>query len=186
MQRRTFFKSVVTNLAFVFLPKWARSQVVATEQPISYLDIAVVVLPESLGPKGISESAAAFEAWLGDYKAGVDAGSGYGNTRLTVTGPNPSLRYPDQLRELVAAAAAKGGRFASLSLPDRRSILQEALLAAGATSIPHRPNGRHVVADLMAHFYSSSNGIDFCYNAAIRIADCRGLASSAERPAPLS
>jgi hypothetical protein len=115
MQRRTFFKSVATNLAFIFVPRWARSQMAATEQPITYHDIAVVVLPESLGPKGISDTTEAFEAWLHDYKAGVDAGSGYGFTRQTVTGPNPSLHYPEQMKLLAAAAAAKGGSFASLS-----------------------------------------------------------------------
>jgi hypothetical protein len=60
------------------------------------------------------------------------------------------------------------------------------LLAAGATAIPRRPNGKHVAADLMAYFYNSSDGIDFCYNAAINIKDCRGLESSIKRPAPLS
>lgn len=186
MQRRTFFKSLGSNLALILLPRWGRAQLAAADQPVSYQDLAVVVLPESLGPKRIADTVAAFETWLKGYKAGVDAGYGYGYPRPTVTGPNPSARYPAQLKQLDAAAAAKGGRFATLSLGDRRSILQEALLAAGSTSIPHRPNGRHVASDLMAYFYNSSNGIDFCYNAAIHIADCRGLASSVKRPAPLS
>lgn len=186
MQRRTLFKSLGSNLALGFLPRWCRAQLTPVGQPISYLDIAVVALPESLGPERTAVTVTGFETWLKEYKADVDAGYGYGYPRSTVTGPNPSAGYPAQLKLLDAAATAKGGRFAALSLADRRSILQEALLAAGATSIPHRPNGRHVVSDLMAYFYNSSNGIDFCYDAAIRMADCRGLEASAKRPAKLS
>ena len=186
MQRRTFFKSLGWNLGMLLLPRWSWAQSAATEQAVSYQDIAVVVLPESLGGKGMAETVAAFETWLKEYKPGVDAGYGYGYPHSAVTGPNPSARYPAQLKQLASAAATKGGRFATLSLADRRSILQEALLSNGATVIPRRPNGKHVAADLMAYFYSSSDGIDFCYNAAIRMKDCRGLESSPKRPAPLS
>jgi tRNA U34 5-methylaminomethyl-2-thiouridine-forming methyltransferase MnmC len=186
MQRRTFFKFLASNLTIALLPKWSRAQLAAAGPGASIQDIALVVLPASLGPKRIGEVTVAFETWLRDYKAGVDAGYGYGFTRLTVTAPNPSQHYSDQLKQLDAAASAKGGSFATLSLADKRAILQAALLAAGATSIPTRPNGKHVAADLMGYFYSSSDGIDFCYNAAIRIADCRGLVSSAKRPDPLT
>jgi hypothetical protein len=186
MQRRKFFKSLGSNLALSLLPKWGRAQLATADQGVSLKDIAVVVLPESLGSERIGEVRVAFERWLRDYKAGADAGYGYGFTKPTVTGPNPSLHYPEQLKQLDTAASAKGGRFKMLSLQDKRAIIRAALLAAGATSIPLRPNGKHVASDLMSYFYSSSDGIDFCYSAAIRISDCRGLASSAKRPAPLS
>jgi hypothetical protein len=171
MQRRTFFKSLASNLTIALLPKWSRAQLAAADQGASIQSIALIVLPTSLGAKRIGEVAAAFETWLGGYKAGADAGYGYGFTKLAVTGPDPALHYPDQLKQLDAAASAKGGSFASLN---------------PATSIPNRPNGKHVAADLMAYFYSSSDGIDFCYDAAIRISDCRGLASSTKRPDRLS
>jgi hypothetical protein len=38
----------------------------------------------------------------------------------------------------------------------------------------------------MSFFYTSSAGEDFLYNAAIRREDCRGLANSGKRPAPLT
>jgi hypothetical protein len=186
MQRRTFFKSLASNLTIALLPKWSRAQLAAADQGASIQSIALIVLPTSLGAKRIGEVAAAFETWLGGYKAGADAGYGYGFTRLAVTGPDPALHYPDQLKQLDAAASAKDGSFATLNLADKHAILQAALLTAGATSIPNRPNGKHVAADLMAYFYSSSDGIDFCYDAAIRISDCRGLASSTKRPDRLS
>ncbi len=193
MLRRTFFKSVGSSLALILLPKWVRAQLgVAPSiqdgpiQHASIQDVALVVLPESLGPKRISEVAAAFEKWILDYHAGADAGYGYGYTRPRVLGPNPSMHYQDQLKQLDAAAAAKGGGFAGLSTQDNRAIVESALAEAGVVSISNRPDGKHVATDLMSYFYSSSDGIDFCYNAAIRQADCRGLASSGKRPASLS
>jgi hypothetical protein len=188
MQRRTFFKSIGSNLALILLPKWGRAQLAtaAANQNVSLQDVALVVLPESLGSKRIGEVTVAFEKWIHDYRAGADAGYGYGYPRPTVTGPNPSLHYSEHLKELDAAASTKGSRFAALNNQDKRAIIQSALLAAGSTSIPHRPNGKHVASDLMSYFYGSSDGIDFCYNAAIRQSDCRGLASSVNRPAPLS
>jgi hypothetical protein len=188
MKRRTFFKSIGSSWALILLPKWARAQLAgaAANQDVSLQDVAMVVLPESLGPKRISETTIAFQQWIQGYQEGADAGYGYGHPHPTVTGPNPSLHYSDQLKQLDAAASAKGGRFAALSNQDKRAIIEAALLQAGATSIPHRPNGKHVATDLMSYFYSSSDGIDFCYDAAIRIKDCRGLASSVKRPAPLS
>jgi hypothetical protein len=188
MQRRKFFKSLGSNLALLLLPKWGRAQLAAAAagQDVSLRDVAVVVLPESLGSARIGEMTVAFEKWIRDYRPGVDAGYGYGDPRPTVTGPNPSLHYTDQLKQLDEAASAKGGRFATLSNENKRAIVQAALVAAGSTSIPHKPNGKHVASDLMSYFYTSSDGIDFCYNAAIRQSDCRGLASSTKRPAPLS
>ena len=188
MQRRTFFQSIGSSLALILVPKWARARSVGVgaSQDVSLQDVAVVVLPQSLGPKRIPEITAAFEQWVQGYQEGADAGYGYGHTHPAVTGPNPSLHYADQLKQLDAAASAKGGRFAALSDQDKRAVVQAALLQAGVTSIPRRPNGKHVASDLMSYFYSSSDGIDFRYNAAIREKDCRGLASSTKRPAPLS
>jgi hypothetical protein len=188
MQRRTFFQSIGSGLALTLAPRWARARLAGAgaSQDVGLQDVALVVLPQSLGPKRIPEVAAAFEQWLQGYQEGADAGYGYGKTHLAVTGPNPSLHYADQLKQLDAAASAKGGRFAALGDQDKRAILQAALLQAGVTSIPRRPNGRHVASDLMSYFYSSSDGIDFRYNAEIREKDCRGLASSTKRPAPLS
>lgn len=182
MQRRTFFKTLGSNLALLLMPRWGRAQ---AAQAVTYEELAVVVLPESLGPKRTAETVAAFDEWLKGYKAGADTGYGYGHTKPTVSGPYPGRAYPEQLKQLAAAATAKGKPFGALSLEDRRAIVAAALKETGATTIPRKPNGKHVAADMMAYFYHSSDGVDFCYNAAIREKDCRGLASSVKRPAPV-
>jgi hypothetical protein len=76
MQRRTFFKSIGSNLALILLPKWGRAQLAtaAANQDVSLQDVALVVLPESLGSKRIGEVTVAFEKWIRDYRAGTDAG----------------------------------------------------------------------------------------------------------------
>jgi hypothetical protein len=188
MRRRTFFKSIGSNLALFLFPRWWRPALAApsTIQTASLRHLAVAVLPESLGAKGTAEVADAFEKWISEYPAGADAGYGYGNPEPRVLGPNPSLHYSEQLEQLDAAALAAGGAFSSLNLQSKRIIVRVALTKAGASSIPPRPNGQHVATDLMSYFYSSSDGKDFCYNVAIRESDCRGLASSGERPPSLS
>jgi hypothetical protein len=183
MLRRTFFKTLGSNAALLLVPKWGRAQV---PTGASLQDVAVVVLPASLGPQRIAAVAADYERWLSAYPAGADAGYGYGDTKLSVLGPNPSRHYAEQLKELDTAAEAQGGKFSSLSLDARRAIIQAALVEASAIAIPMRPNGKHVATDLMSYFYHSSDGMDFCYNLAIRESDCRGLSSSGKRPEPLS
>jgi hypothetical protein len=188
MRRRTFFKSIGSNLALMLVPRWWRPVLAAapTAQTVSLQDLAMVVLPQSLGAKRIADITAAFEVWVNQYPAGADAGYGYGNPKPTVLGPNPSLHYSDQLKQLETSAAAANGSFDSAGIQARKVIVQAALAQAGVTSIPARPNGKHVATDLMSYFYSSSDGKDFCYNAAIRESDCRGLDSSGVRPAALS
>jgi hypothetical protein len=188
MRRRTFFKSIGSNLALLLVPKWWRPALAATpaSQSPSLQDLAMVVLPESLGPKRIAEITVAFETWISQYPAGADGGYGYGNPKPTVLGPNPSPHYGDQLKQLDASAAGGSGGFSSAGMQAKRAIVQAALTQAGVTSIPPRPNGQHVATDLMSYFYSSSDGKDFCYGVAIRESDCRGLASSGQRPPSLS
>jgi hypothetical protein len=148
--------------------------------------LAEVVLPSSPGAAHPEDIAAQFEEWISNYPAGADAGYGYGITRLRVLGPNPSAHYAEDLRQLYMGAQAKGSSFVALSGEEKRSLVASALTAAGVTSIPPHPSGQHVASDLMSFFYSSSEGEDLCYNAAIRRKYCRGLAGSDQRPARLS
>jgi hypothetical protein len=138
-----------------------------------------------MGEARIDEVAAQFAQWVRDYKAGADAGYGYGFPRLQVTPPDPSTRYAEQLRALDTAAAAKGAAFARLDAAAKREIVTAALEQAKVERLPQRPNGQHVAADLMAFFFNSSAGEDLLYQAAIRRDDCRGLGNSGERPRPL-
>src|SRR5215471_11435849 len=184
MQRRSIFKSILAILTGG--AKWVRGQAELSANDVTALrELGSVVLPASLGRARTDEIAGQFADWVRAYRAGADAGYGYGSPRLQVVPPNPSTKYGEQLRQIDAAALAKGAPFAKLDLPSKRAIVASALEQAGIDQLPQRPNGRHVAADLMAYFFNSSAGEDLLYAAAIRRDDCRGLANSGERPAPL-
>lgn len=182
MLRRTFSRWISSGFIPFLLPRWARAQTSGlTDADMPMLnELAVFVLPGSLGRTRALEIAAHFQEWIRGYHAGADAGYGYGKTRPRVLGPNPSANYGEQLRQLRAAD------FGQLSDSEKRTLIEKALASAGVTAIPQRPDGKYVATDLMSFFYTSSAGEDFLYNAAIRREDCRGLANSGKRPSPLT
>jgi len=169
MQRRNFFTIICSGVAALFTRRRARAQDVKLE---SFQALAGVVLPSSLGRARTEKIAADFVAWFGEYKAGAQISSGYGHPRTQVTGANPSVHY--------------AGQMSALGSPITREAVAKALEDAKIDSVPLRPNGKHVAADLLAYFYASSEGEDFLYGVAIKRDDCRGLSDSDKQPARLS
>ena len=155
------------------------------DQAFVLRDIAATVLPSAIGGKGQDEAVDNFLRWIRDYQEGVALSHGYGEPRLVKSGPSPAPRYATQLAALQAAAKAKGGRFGALTLADRRSLVEEAFSAAGVRNLPGRPDGKHVVADLMTHYFRSSGANDLCYNARIGRNTYRAIRVTTVRPQPL-
>ena len=149
-------------------------------------EAAPTVLPSTLGAKGADEAVDAFVRWIRDYKEGVPLAHGYGDPRLVRTGPSPATGYANQVTALQDAARARGGRFGTLPLETRRALLDEAFKSAGVQNLPGRPDGKHVVADLMAHYFRSSAANDLCYNARIGRNTYRAIAITTMRPRPLA
>src|SRR5262245_48922114 len=147
MQRRTLFQSLLSFLAAG--PKWARGQETAlsSNDLPALRELAVVVLPASLGRARTDEIAAQFVEWVRGYKPGADAGHGYGATRLQVLPPSPAAKYRDQLRALAPLDAA-----------GKRAIVEAAIAEAKLDRLPQRPSGQHVAIDLMTFFFNSSAG----------------------------
>ena len=56
---------------------------------------------------------------------------------------------------------------------------------AGVKALPPRPAGQHVVADLMAFYFRSSEANDHAYSALINREVCRPIAITTKRPRPL-
>src|SRR5579863_664316 len=116
MLRRNFARWLSTSIIPFFLPKFARAQasgLTDAEAP-AIIELAAVVLPESLGRTRIDEIAKQFVRWTQGYKPGADAGYGYGFPILQVLGANPATSYPGQLNQLESAAITKGGSFVAL------------------------------------------------------------------------
>jgi hypothetical protein len=144
-------------------------------------DPPLAALAEAVLPSEADRVAAiaAFTRWIDNYTEGADTDHGYGVTRVRATGPSPAKNYPAQIAALDAAARAAGaGSFAGASVAQRRAIVEAALTDAKIERLPVRPNGGHIAADLMAHYFNSSAANDLCYRAAINRDACRGLAGS--------
>ena len=149
-------------------------------------DVAGTVLPSAIGRKGQDAAVDAFLTWIRDYKEGVALSHGYGEPRLVKSGPTPAPGYATQITALQQAAQSRGGRFGALPLDVRRQLLDSAFNAAEIRNLPGRPDGRHVVADLMAHYFRSSGANDLCYNARIGRNTYRAIRVTTVRPQPLN
>jgi hypothetical protein len=96
--------------------------------------------------------------------------------------PTPVPAYLAQLTALTAEARAAGGGWAALDGDKRRAILDAAFTKAGVRNLPPRPAGQHVVADLMAFYFRSSEANDDCYDALINREVCRPIQITTRRP----
>jgi hypothetical protein len=189
MNRRALLKSLTALLALVPF-RSARLLAQATafeiERAPMLKEIAAAVLPETLGRAGTDAVAALFGQWLIDYRAGVAMDHGYGATRVQRTPPLPFAVYARQMAALDRAAADRGaGGFAALSLASRRAVVVDALRTANLDTMPQRPNGQHIVMDLMTFYFRSSDANDLCYRAKVQRHACRGLRDALSPPPPL-
>jgi hypothetical protein len=187
MKRRAVLQSLGTAAAALPLLRVPlEAQDLNTDQVFVLRDVAATVLPSAIGRKGQDEAVDNFLRWIRDYKEGVPLSHGYGEPRLVKSGPSPAPGYQKQISALQSAAKARGGRFGALPLEDRRALLDEAFKAADVRNLPNRPDGKHIVADLMAHYFRSSAANDLCYNARIGRNTYRAIRVTTVRPQPLS
>lgn len=186
MKRRQALQTLATAAAALPLMRVPlEAQDLSAEQIFVLRDVAATVLPSAIGSKGQSDAVDDFLKWVRDYKEGVALSHGYGEPRLVKSGPSPATGYSTQLTSLQQAAQARGGRFGALPLDTRRQLLDEAFKAADVRNLPGRPDGRHVVADLMAHYFRSSAANDLCYNARIGRNTYRAIRVTTVRPRAL-
>jgi hypothetical protein len=171
MQRRTLLQwlvSAVAVLPFERLQLLAQPRELPPDALAMLREIAPTLLPASLGPARTDETVDRFVAWTRGYREGVPLAHGYGHPRLEKSGPSPVPKYITQLAALDADARAKGGRWQTLDLETRRALLDAAFTKAGVKSLPPRPTGQHVGADLMAFYFRSSEANDLCHGALIQ------------------
>lgn len=185
MNRRTLLRwvaSAAAVLPFDRLRLLAQPRDLSPDAVALLRAIAPTVLPASIGAARTAATVDKFVAWTRGYREGVAMTHGYGHPRLQKTGASPVPAYGLQLTALDRAARAKGGRWSSLDMESRRALLDEAFTAAGIRTLPGRPSGQHVVADLMAFYFRSSEANDDCYNALINREVCRPIAVTTSRP----
>jgi hypothetical protein len=192
MKRRTLLQWVISASAAAVVPfarvrAWAqpRDRELTLEAIAALHDIALTVLPASLGSDRIGAIVDRFVAWTRGYREGVALTHGYGHPRLQKTPPSPVPVYLAQLAALDADARAKGGAWRTLDLETQRALIDAAFAKAGVRGLPPRPAGQHVVVDLMAFHFRSSEANDECYQALIGRETCRPITLTTRRPQPL-
>ena len=187
MKRRQALKTLATAAAALPLSRVElRADELPADQVFVLRDIAATVLPSAIGRKGQDEAVDNFLRWIRDYREGVALAHGYGEPRLVKSGPSPAPGYSKQITALQQAAQARGGRFGALPIDVRRELIDAAFKAADVRNLPGRPDGKHVVADLMTHYFRSSGANDLCYNARIGRNTYRAIRVTTVRPQPLS
>ena len=189
MRRRTLLQwlaSATAVLPFERIRLLAQPRDLTPESIALLREIAPTVLPTSLGGARTAAVVDTFVAWTRGYREGVALSHGYGHPRLQRSGASPVPIYIAQLAALAAEASARGARWPALDLDTRRRLLDAALTKANVRGLPARPTGQHVVSDLMAFYFRSSEANDVCYSAMINREVCRPIAITTRKPAPLS
>jgi hypothetical protein len=154
-----------------------------TPHAISMLhEIAPTVLPGELGAARVRALVDKFVAWTRGYREGVPLAHGYGHPRLVRSAATPVPGYIAQLAALEDEARTRGGRWSTMNQETRRAVLDAAFAKAGVRTLPQRPAGQHVVVDLMAFYFRSSEANDDCYNAIINREVCRPIAITVRKP----
>jgi hypothetical protein len=187
MRRRTLLQWAATLTAALPLGRlrlFAQPRDLTPEAIATLHEIAPTVLPASLGAARIGAIVDRFVVRTRDYREGVALGHGYGHPRLVRSGPTPVPAYLAQLAALDSDARAAGGRWTTLTREAQRSILDAAFTRAGVRALPPRPSGQHVVADLMAFYFRSSDANDDCYRAQIGREVCRPIQITTRKPEP--
>jgi hypothetical protein len=187
MQRRTLLQMIGTATVAVPFSRvrlWAQPRELTADAVTALRDLAPTVLPASIGAARVQETVDRFVAWTRGYREGVPLAHGYGHPRLQKSGASPVAGYLAQLSAIDAEARARGGRFSTLDLDARRAILDASIAKAGVRNLPPRPTGQHVVADLMALYFRSTEANDDCYRAMIQREVCRPIAITTRRPEP--
>jgi len=186
MKRRTLLQMVAgaaAVLPFERIRLLAQPRELTPEATATLHEIAPTVLP-SIGDKKIGEVVDRFVEWTKGYREGVPLAHGYGHPRLRKTGPSPVPQYLTQLADLDAVAKKSGG-WRAMDPDSRRAALDQAFTKAGVKTLPVRPAGLHVVADLMAFYFRSTEAHDYCYSALTSREVCRPIAITTRKPAPL-
>jgi hypothetical protein len=189
MQRRTILQLLGSAaVALGWRPSLARAQAAPLDSAgVSTLRaVAPAVLPSVLNTTATDRIVDDFLVWLRGYKSGADMGYGYGILRKRVTPTIAPATYQTQLVELEQGARAIGGSFTTRSIDERRTLVAQAIEAAGVKNLPGTPNGQHVVVDFMAFYFNSSEANDLCHEARIGREKCRTLAGSGKKPEALT
>jgi hypothetical protein len=189
MERRTFLCWLLSGASALPLRGvrlHAQAATLTADGVTTLRAMAPVLLPSQLRAPGHDKVVNDFVQWLSAYRSGAERSWGYGNPRKSGTPTIDAARYASQLREIDQRARARGAPLPTLPPDAQRSLLTELIEQSGVRELPSSPDGRHVITDFMAFFYTGGPAHDMAYGAKIGRGICRGLKGSTARPSPLT
>ena len=186
--RRTFLKRSGAALSVAAVsgcvPDSAEQQAesAAPLEAVTLRAVAEVVLPSDLDDASREEAVQAFERWAAEYEPVAELNHGYGTSEIRYGPPDPVPAWQAQLEALeIEASRRTGSSFPELGIPERRELITRQGLDDGS-GLPNPLGARHVAVALMAHWFSSSEGIDRCYGRRIAQRACRGIDTAPSEP----
>lgn len=189
LNRRRFLASLAGALPVAMIVRRAHAAAAAhiASDPATLDALAEVVLPAAaLGKAATMKEVQSFRKWGAEYREGAEVNHGYGTSRLRTLGPTPMTRWSTQLDDLDAAAKAKYQKgFHEIPAGDRADLVRAALQGQRVDRMPGVADASHVALALLAHFYSSSEANDLCYESRIGQQTCRPLAQQSRKPLPM-
>ena len=184
MKRRTFLGWLARLLPASLFGKFAWSQQPLSRAPFDEREVAILhhiastTLPSSLGEREVNRVVGRFSTWLTEYRSAAEMPHEAGRLDAPRTPTIEVERYVSQLSVIADANARQ-------STTPLAAILEQELTDAGVDDLPSRPDGRHIVSDLMSFYFRSSEANDLGYEADIGRKTCRGLPGTGDEPSPL-
>jgi len=190
--RRRFLKASAGVVSGLALGGCAEEQAPAPE-PLDVLDrsaldaVARLVMPvTALGETGLKRAVDDFLAWLVAFDPVAELDHPYDASDIRYGPPDPAPLWRAQLEALDFESGKRfHTRFATLDEKQQREILGHQLPEQIPADMPYAGSATHVAIGLLAWFYATSEANDLAHEAKIGRETCRGLASGAEKPAPL-
>tara|TARA_B100000530_G_C15894687_1_gene462892 strand:- start:495 stop:1091 length:597 start_codon:yes stop_codon:yes gene_type:complete len=148
--------------------------------------IGNAVLPESIGETGRELAVEAFELWLSEFEPVAELTHPYGGSEIPYGPADPVPGWSAQIEALDLLSRAKWNTgFVNLTNQKRRELLGEQMDESSDTSFPSPGRAHHVGTALMAHYFTSADAVDRCYQMRIAKLECRSIGNVENRPEPL-
>ena len=189
--RRSFLKHSAAAISAASFGVESASADTPSLDQVESLDSAILraigeaVLPDSIGPTGREIAVQAFELWVSDFQPVAELTHPYGGSTIPYGPPDPEPGWSAQLRALELLAEARWGSAFSNITKDRRRELLEEQMDAPTEGFPSPARAQHVATALMAHYFTSADAVDLCYQVRIAKLECRSINQVEERPVSL-
>jgi hypothetical protein len=145
------------------------------------------VLPTTLGPDGQRAAVAAFVTWCAAYEPVAEEMHGYGYADIRYLPPDPVPAWRAQLDGLdVLAQRVFHGKFASLSVTQRQTLVGMATRSARGDRLPSPLNASHVALALLGHWASTPQAWNRAFGVDVSPSTCRQLGDAVKTPVPLA